>query len=79
MSATAPEQSLEAARTLLNIQADTLLKLSKAQALPANLQADTLLKLSQARTGPWKLAVGGAAAGAALMVAAIAFTKLFLG
>lgn len=43
-----------------------------------NLQADTLLKLAQARTEPWKMAVGGVGAGAALFAAAFAFAKLFV-
>lgn len=54
-------------------QQDAILKAWKL----LNLQADTMLKLAQTKTEPWKMAVGGVGAGAALFAAAFAFAKLF--
>jgi hypothetical protein len=41
-----------------------------------NLQADTILQLAQTKTEVWKVAVGGMAAGGALVAATAALMKL---
>ena len=43
-----------------------------------NLQADTLLKLSQAKTEMWKVVIGGAAAGGALVAATATIMTVIL-
>lgn len=41
-----------------------------------NLQADTILQLAQTKTEVWKVAVGGMAAGGALVAVTAALMKL---
>jgi hypothetical protein len=55
-------------------QQDAILKAWKV----LNIQADTILKLAQAKTEPWKMVLSGVTAGAALIAATIALTKVFL-
>jgi len=42
-----------------------------------NLQADTMLKLAQTQAEPWKVAIGGMAAGGALVAGTAALIQLF--
>jgi hypothetical protein len=42
-----------------------------------NLQADAMLKLAQTQAEPWKVAIGGMAAGGALVGATVALVRLF--